>query len=207
MWILKRMTKNTFDKFTYRKSRQLFTYFSGTLYQIYRLELILNKFLEICSEHFLGKRCKIFDIYIEHIIMFMPQMQHSSFPTPTLFSTTFYVIHTANTPLKKYHLSFPNVRNSLNFHTEKFWQVYNKIIYKEPQTILDWWYLLTCKIVGWDIWWPFTNVRASACSGVTVQTPSTREIKQWRACIEGPNSCRQFVFAEPTWKKEMKYAN
>lgn len=58
---------------------------------------------------------------------------------------------------------------------------------------------LTCNIVGCWIWWPLTNVSASAWSGVTVQTPSSNEIKQCRGWIDGPNNCSWFVFAEPTY--------
>lgn len=48
------------------------------------------------------------------------------------------------------------------------------------------------------MWWPLTNVNPSACSGVTVQTPSCSDIRQCRGWIEGPNSCNALVFAEPT---------
>lgn len=64
--------------------------------------------------------------------------------------------------------------------------------------------LLTCKIVGCWMWWPLTNVNASACSGVTVQTPSSNEIKQCRGWIDGPNNCSWLVFAEPTYWKAIE---
>lgn len=54
------------------------------------------------------------------------------------------------------------------------------------------------------MWWPLTKVNASVWSGVTVQTPSTNEIRQWRGWIEGPKSCKQFVFAEPTYNFPLK---
>uniref|UniRef100_A0A2M4DGE9 Putative secreted protein n=1 Tax=Anopheles darlingi TaxID=43151 RepID=A0A2M4DGE9_ANODA len=53
-------------------------------------------------------------------------------------------------------------------------------------------------MVGCWMWCPLTNVVPSACRGVTVQTPSCIDIRQWRAWIEGPNSCRALVLAEPT---------
>lgn len=59
--------------------------------------------------------------------------------------------------------------------------------------------VLTCKIVGWPIWCPLTKVRASACNGVTVHTPSTNDIKQCRGWMDGPNSCSELVLADPTW--------
>lgn len=71
-------------------------------------------------------------------------------------------------------------------------------------------------MVGCWIWWPLTNVKASAWSGVTVHTPSSNDIKQCLGWIDGPNSCNWFVFAEPTyvvrrrkrimikWKKKRK---
>lgn len=58
--------------------------------------------------------------------------------------------------------------------------------------------LLTCKMVGCVMWCPLTNVKPSAWSGVTVQTPSCSDMRQCRGCIDGPNSCSAFVFAEPT---------
>lgn len=60
-------------------------------------------------------------------------------------------------------------------------------------------FALTCKIVGCVIWCPLTKVIASAWSGVTVQTPSCKEIKQCLGWIDGPNTCKEFVFADPTW--------
>lgn len=52
------------------------------------------------------------------------------------------------------------------------------------------------------MWWPLTKVKASVCRGVTVQTPSTKDIKQCRGCMDGPNNCKQFVLAEPTYRGE-----
>lgn len=57
---------------------------------------------------------------------------------------------------------------------------------------------LTWRIVGCVMWCPLTNVNPSAWSGVTVQTPSWSDIRQCRACIDGPKSCKAFVFADPT---------
>lgn len=54
-------------------------------------------------------------------------------------------------------------------------------------------------MVGCVIWWPLTNVSASAWSGVTVQTPSNSEIKQCLGWIDGPNNCSWLVFADPTY--------
>lgn len=63
--------------------------------------------------------------------------------------------------------------------------------------------LLTCKIVGCWMWWPLTKVNASACSGVTVQTPSKSDIKQCLGWIDGPNNCNGFVLADPTCNKNV----
>lgn len=65
-------------------------------------------------------------------------------------------------------------------------------------------WVLTCKTVGCWMWWPLTNVTASAWSGVTVQTPSSHDIKQCLGWIDGPNNCKAVVFAEPTWKVNLK---
>lgn len=54
------------------------------------------------------------------------------------------------------------------------------------------------------MWWPLTNVSASAWSGVTVQTPSSNEIKQCLGWMDGPNNCSWFVFAEPTCSNSQK---
>lgn len=62
-------------------------------------------------------------------------------------------------------------------------------------------FIFTWRIVGCCIWCPLTKVKASACNGVTVQTLSSSDIKQWRACIDGPNNCKALVFADPTYKK------
>lgn len=48
------------------------------------------------------------------------------------------------------------------------------------------------------MWWPLTNVKPSACSGVTVQTPSWSDMRQCRGWIDGPNNCNAFVLADPT---------
>lgn len=53
--------------------------------------------------------------------------------------------------------------------------------------------------MGCCMWWPLTKVNASAWRGVTVQTPSCNDIKQWRGVIDGPNNWRGFVLADPTY--------
>lgn len=66
-------------------------------------------------------------------------------------------------------------------------------------------FLLTCKMVGCVIWCPLTNVSPSACNGVTVQTPSCKDIIQCFDCIDGPNNCSVLVFAEPTYRQKCQW--